>query len=242
MKSLMILIVGVLGLACAGWQHIVITTSANLALPQVERQTGPSASRRLQEPKTGVVPESFWFIDFANMQYPTKYNGIVKLAAGKYEKPQIMGDTEIFLGGVNYVDLNGDGKAEAVVRLYQVICGGSCDGSSTLFYFFTMKHGKAVLLSRLETGSIAYTCGLKSFDLRGSELTLEAFRKCSLAGDYLKSTSDADRAGGKFVANEFTRFDLKFNGRRFVPLRRRVLPNPTSDIKNFPVSIRVSDG
>jgi hypothetical protein len=241
--KIIILATIVFTVACAHPQPTVISGNANVPSPGMKAQAGPAPSVTPYEiNKTSDVPERFKSIDFANMSYRTTYNGMIKLTAGAYEKSAGIGGTTISLGAVDYVDLDKDGQPEAIVQLYQLICGGSCDGSSTLFYFFSATQGKPVLLSRLEMGSVAYTCGLKSFDLKGSSLTLEAFRRCGLAGDHLRSAYDADEVGGKFIANEFTRFDLKFQGRRFVLLRRKVLPNLTPDIRNFRESVKITNG
>src|ERR1043166_7940078 len=176
-----ILLISVMGyLACAVQQPT--SPAANAPSNGIKIEATPAISAPLEEAKAVEVPARFQSVDFANFSYPTKYFGTVKLTSGQYEKAQNLGGTTISFGSVDYADLNGDQQPEAVVRLNQLICGGSCDGGSTLFYFFTIRNRKPVLLSRLETGSVAYTCGLKSFDLRGGKLTLETFRRCRLAG------------------------------------------------------------
>jgi hypothetical protein len=122
-----------------------------------------------------------------------------------------------------------------------LICGGSCDGGAEFFYFYSSAHGKATLLSRIETGSLGYDCGLRSFNLKRESLTLETFKACSFDGISIKPVYEKDERGGKFIANEFTRFTFKFRGGRFVLRKREVSPNPDHDVKNYPAKIEISD-
>jgi len=203
---------------------------------------GGSQTSKPSEKKS--VPIEFSGIDFKNLSYPINSKpGKVRLKDGRVEffQDKYLGNSWFEFSDVDFVDLTGDGKKEAIVRLYQVICGGSCDGSSALFYFFSASHGRLTLLSRIETGSIAYTCGLKSFVLSARTLVLEAFRQCSFDGVALRSAYDAENRGGKFIATEFTRFTFKFDEGRFVAKKRDVLPNPEIDVKNYPVKISISN-
>ncbi len=241
---------------------IALMVGANCTKHSISQTSGPGISQTTPTPATAKapaslstadvskalkkksVPSEFREIDFKNLSYPISLKpGKVRLQDGKVEffQDKYLGNSWFEFSDVDYVDLAGDGKKEAIVRLYQVICGGSCDGSSALFYFFSVSHGRLTLLSRIETGSIAYTCGLKSFVLKERTLVLEAFRLCSFDGVALKNAYDAENRGGKFIAKEFTRFTLEFDRREFVAKKREVLPNPEIDVKNYRVKINISN-
>ena len=182
------------------------------------------------------LPIGFRGIDFKNLRYPGgQGRRRIRLRNGKDEHAYHKGlGGEIFeFEDVHYVDLNGDGKKDAIVQLFQLICGGSCDGGSHLFYVYSIRQGRLSLLSRLETGSLAYECGLKSFVLEKQKLTLELFRRCRTKGSSFQPASQGDEGEGKFTARFFTRFILQFDGQSFVLKKRSVLPNPQEDVKNY---------
>ncbi len=190
------------------------------------------------------VPLAFKNIDFKNFSYPTSFRTpSIRLKDGTYEHDNATGGGgETFdLMGVDYVDLTGDGEKEVVVRLDWVACGGSCDGGSDLFYFYSIKRGRAILLSRIEMGSLGYDCGLKSFALSKTKLTLETFRACRFNGLSFKDAHDADETGGKFRTNRFTQFVLRFDGRKFVLRTRKVFPYPEDDFRGYEPKINISD-
>lgn len=239
----------VVGGSCAS--HTVSQTSnvgvsQTTPTPEIARPS-PSAPRSAAPndvDKEKDVPVEFKNIDFKNFSYPTSFRKAnVRLKDGTYQQAVrhgVGGDT-FDLMNVDYVDLTGDGEKEAVVRLDWVSCGVSCDGGADLFYFFSIKHGRPTLLSRIETGSFAYDCGLKSFVLDKTNLTLETFRPCGFNGVSFKGVYDADETGGKFLTNRFTQFILRFNGRRFVPRRRKVFPYPEDDFRAYERKISISN-
>jgi hypothetical protein len=186
-------------------------------------------------------PPEFAGIDFKNFRYPTDVGGTIKLKDGKAEyanKESGGGDTFEF-HGASYVDLEGDGKPEAVVGLTVVSCGVSCDGPASLFYFFASENRRPKLLTHLETGSPAYDCGLKSFSMAGKELTLELFRSCSF-DDTAFEVKEMDETEGKFIAKTFTRFELTFHQNAFVEKSRKVQPYMPRDVKNFIPTITIT--
>lgn len=196
-----------------------------------------------KEGESKAPPVAFKDSDFKNFSYVTSARQTIRLKDGSHEyaNPEGGGDT-FDLAGVSYVDLTGDGKEEAVVELFQVSCGVSCDGGSHLFYFYSSSNGKAKPLWRFETGSLAYGCGLKSFVVRKRKMTLETFSNCRFSGPVLESSSDPNETGGgKFSAVSFTRFVLEFDGNRFVPGKRQLFPFPEGDVKNYSADVRISD-
>jgi hypothetical protein len=223
-----------------------VAVSQNTPTPE---SATPTRSNRQSNPSDDSeekkkVPPAFKNIDFKNFSYPTNFRkASIRLKDGSYEYPNRRGgggDT-FDLVDVDYVDLTGDGKKEAVVRLDWVSCGGSCDGGSDLFYFYSIKHGRPVLLSRIEMGSLGYYCGLKAFTLSKTNLTLETFRSCRFNCLSFKGAHDADETGGKFLTNRFTQFILRFNGRRFVLRKRNVFPYPENDFRGYEPRIRMSN-
>lgn len=191
------------------------------------------------------VPPEFQAVDFENFSYPLSWkHQTVRLKDGHLEffKDKIFYNGWFDLDGVDYVDLNGDGKKEAIVQLSWVSCGASCDGGSSVFYFYSQVRGKPILLSRLETGSIGYDCGLKSFVLKNGNLSLETFRSCRFNGFQFKPSYDPGEEGGKYLSNRYTRFTLQFNGIRFVLKNRRVFRfTEVQDIGNYEPKIEISN-
>lgn len=252
MKRLLFLTVAlILGASCAS--HSISHTnnpgvSQNTPTPESAKapQSDQGSDVSNDAEKKQDVPVEFTNIDFKNFSYPISgRKAFIRLKDGKYEfdheHDKDLGDGWFDLKAIDYADLTGDGKMDAVVQLIRVECGGSCDGGSHLFYFYSIAKGRMKLLSRIETGSIAYTCGLKSFFLRKQSLVLEAFRKCSFNGVSLKSAYDADVGGNKFIAKEFTRLTFEFNRRGFVLKKTELLPNPDIDVKNYPVKISINN-
>ena len=251
MKKLSGLAIGLMLVSCCSR---ATSNSGNLKVTEISATPSPISQPEIdREPETDAdkpVPEQFRNADFKNVTYPVTPDvdvtppfrlSSVRLKDGSFEllDPKGVGGLTFDLQDIDYVDLTGDGKEEAIVQLSQLVCGGSCDGSSAFFYFYSAVGGRAKLLSRIETGSMAYDCGLKSFVLKGSLLTLETFRNCRFDGVTLKTSDDADLAGGKFITREFTRLHLKFNGQKFVLQKRELLPNPNDDISNYSAKIEM---
>src|SRR6266849_1272698 len=241
MKRLLILTVALMPANCAR-QPVLrtgkILVNQNAPTSSPTQEPAKSRNKASSEPKnTKEVPTEFNGIDFKNQTYPMSVNlsytttfrtRTVRLKDGSYEYQDRggLGGAQYELDDVDYIDLTGDGRKEAVVRLSQLVCGASCDGGSHFFYFYSSAHGKATLLSRIETGSLGYDCGLKSFTLKRESLTLETFKACSFDGISIKPVHGKDERGGKFIANEFTSFTFMFRRSRFVLKKREVFPNP----------------
>ena len=205
---------------------------------------GKSSSTSEPE-KRKEVPREFTSIDFKNRSYPITWkHQTVTLKDGRLEfyEDKIFYNAWFNFDGVDFLDLNGDGKPEAIVQLDWVSCGASCYGGSSLFYFYAINRQRTTLLSRLELGSVGYDCGLKSFVLKSRLLTLETFRPCRFNGVSFQPThTDRDERGGKFLTNRFTRFTLYFNGSRFVQRTRKVFPHPEEDFRGYQPTIEISD-
>jgi hypothetical protein len=204
----------------------------------------PTTAPVVKETEIPPVPLAFKSIDFKNLSYQTNLRGRITLKDGSHEieNSEGGGGDTFELRDVYYTDITGDHKEEAVVHLFVWSCGGSCDGGSHLFYFYSAAQDKPRLLSRFETGSLAYgECGLKSFVLTDGMLALELFQTCRRSGlTFQPSKYDSNYRGGKFEAQSFTRFLFQFGGRGFSLKKREVFPFPQGDVKNYPETITIN--
>lgn len=193
------------------------------------------------------VPTNFTNVDFKNFSYPVRFkNQTIRLKDGHVEflQDKVFYNAWFDLKAVDYADVNDDGKKEAIVQLVWVSCGASCDGGSWLFFIYESAGNRAKLLSKIETGSLAYQeCGLKSFVLEGRSLSLETFQPCAFDGVSIRSTQKrgAKDPIGKFGAEEFTRFRLVFAGNRFKLQKREIFPFPQGEVLNYQSTVEISD-
>jgi hypothetical protein len=249
MRRLLILTVTLMfGVNCASSPTSQMTNAAvseSAATPSQRPTPTKVGKDGLEEPeKKQDIPPEFIKTDFRNFSYPTSFRRkSIELKDGTYEFPNRngAGGDRFDLMDVSYGDLTRSGHKEAVVRLGWVSCGGSCNGGSELFYFYSRVNGKLSLLSRIETGSQGYDCGLKSFELKKQILTLETFRACRFNGLAFTRTHDQDETGGKFLTNRFTHFILRFTGTRFVLIKRTVFAYPEEDFRSYEPKIEISD-
>lgn len=141
--------------------------NSNRPLPVPVEQSNASQFEA-QNQKFRNVPEQFKQIDFEKVSYPYKFsysgrkiNFVPK--DGRYEYEEKPGGGGWFeLSDTFYVDLTNDKNPEAIVILWHVSCGGSCDGGAALFYIYTLQQNKLKPLWQFETGSLGYGCGLGS--------------------------------------------------------------------------------
>ena len=217
--------------------------SAKLTPPR-RRSDGSSAAEKKRD-----VPLAFKNINFKNLAYSISWKHrtiVLKGGRVEYFEDKYLGNAWFEYLGVDFIDLTGDGQKDAVVQLFWVSCGASCDGGSHLFYFYSIKRGRLTLLSRIETGSLAADgCGLKSFVLKKTTLALEVFRVCRFDGVSLMPAYDPhpnpNARMGKYKADKFTRFVLAFSGNRFRLKKREVFPNPQEDIGNYSSNVTISN-
>ncbi len=245
---------------CIAAALILEASCASSHVPQGSHQDGPNlhASGAVESAQTGSnepavaapegerkdVPPAFRGVDFGNFTYPVSWvRGRVRLEGGTYEyaAPAGGGGDTLDLEDVGYADVTGDGAEDAVVHLLLVSCGGSCDGGSHLFYVYSADRNRLRLVWRVETGSLAYGCGLKSFEAKGGTITLEGFRECRLAGRSLVS-KDNPKELSKFEAQGSTRFHFKFDGGTFAQEKREHFPGAGVDVRNYSASIVIGNG
>lgn len=255
-KTLFLLTVAlIVGVSCAS--HTILKTS-NAGVSQSTPTPASAAEPSPLDKRSDVsndaekkqdVPVEFKKIDFKNISYPISWkHRTIPLKDGhiEYFEDKYLGNAWFDFEDVDYVDLTGDGKLEAIVQLHAVMCGVSCDGGSQFFYFYSIKGPQLTLLSRIESGSLGYgECGLRSFVLEKRRLVLETFHVCRFDGTSLKAIYDPhpnpDAQVGKFVADKFTRFVLAFSGNRFHLKKREVFPNPQEDNLNYPSKVSISN-
>lgn len=230
MRKLLILAVALTACAACG-RHPDIQTKEFAQKTETPAQIVPGNAASETEKKS--VPDAFKNVDFRNFTYPVSKTR-VRLKDGTYERrePRGGGGDTFHLNDVDYADLTGDGAEEAIVQLDRISCGVSCDGGTDFFYFYSAKRGQLSLLTRLEIGSFAYDCGLKSFRLKKGNLALETFRSCRFTGSAFRPVqNDPEEQGGKLSTNRYTTFDLYFKGNRFVQRKRQVIYYP--DVYDF---------
>jgi hypothetical protein len=184
-----------------------------------------------------LVPDDFKHVDFRNRSY-----GSYKFSRNQISNLTLKdGEGDIYkddhrgwfsLKDVYYRDVTGDGRKEAIVMLWHVECGGSCDGGAALFYVYTMREGKLKKVWQYETGSNAYGCGLKSLTVQGTWLLFELFGHCPV-------TAIDDPGPTKFMIDDLTYVLFEFNGKRFVRHSTEFVSTPSSDVKNHEPQIRI---
>ena len=127
-----------------------------------------------------TVADDFHGIDFKNRSYPYRFSWgkriNVHLKNGKYEYdfPDERGWFDV--SHIYVTDVTNDGRRDAIVMLWHVACGVSCDGGSALFYIYSFDNHRLKPLWQYETGDLAYGCGLKSFAANRGTLTLAIIR------------------------------------------------------------------
>lgn len=185
------------------------------------------------------VGDNFQGTDFDNFSYPYRFswgkNIRVALKNGKYEYDLPIGRGWFTLKGTYVRDITGDNRPEAIVVLWHISCGASCDGGAALIYIYSFSNRRLKQLWQYETGSLAYGCGLKSFTARRTELRLELFARCSKTNRALNETSST----GKFQVAGVTRVTFSSNGTRFIARKRQFFSSAERSVKNYEPEIKI---
>ncbi len=217
---------------------LVNDNNSNKPLPVPVEQSNQSQFEAQNE-KFRIAPEGFKQIDFENFSYPYKfsYNGRkinFTLKDGEYEF-DLTDDRGWFnFSDVFYVDLTNDGKPEAIVMLWHVSCGASCDGGAGLIYVYQSGQSKLKPLWQFETGSLGYGCGLKSFTVKDKKITMELFGRCS-------NEKEDSSAMGKFQVKDTTRLIFGFNGKKLVEEKQELISVPVRSVLNYRAEISISE-
>ncbi|HEX8370994.1 MAG TPA: hypothetical protein VF604_20790 [Pyrinomonadaceae bacterium] len=167
-------------------------------------------------------------IDFKNFAYPdgiTVKDGRLDLSEKSTSKTPSR--LEYAVKDIQYADLTGDAKEDALVDLTTFMGGGSSIYKHG-FHLFSLEKGKAKLLWRLTTGSEA-DCGLKEVWTENKKLVLEVFGKCHAENTDLRSEDYETDVN----TDSFTRFTFAWNGRKFVRENLEVLPFTENNIHNY---------
>jgi hypothetical protein len=186
--------------------------------------------------KPKLVADNFHGIDFNNYTYPYRFswgrNVHVAMKSGEYKYDLKTERGWFSLAHVYIADITGDNRPEAIVMLWHVACGVSCDGGSALFYVYSFENRALKALWQYETGSLAYGWGLKSFAAKGTTLTVELFGRCSQRNQTASAT-------GKFQVTDATRLTFKSTGTQFVVRKRKFLSFPERSVLNYEPQIIV---
>ena len=164
-------------------------------------------------------------IDFRNFSYsklPTRKcsMAIVLLRDGKYEASERRVPRKIpskdcwsvVVGTIEYGDVTGDGKEEAMVVLYAE--RGGTESSNDVFVY-TLKNGKPVVLWKFASGDRA-DGGLRKIHAEDSKVVVELAGKNKIIGGNLYA--DDGTSNGDCCPTVFTRTKYQWVGGRF---RRR---------------------
>ena len=201
-------------------------------------ETAPGESSAMaeadaQNEKFRIAPESFEKFDFKNFSYLYQFEDnsklLIALKNGWYE----FGSDLFSFHNAYYVDFTGDKQEEAIVLLWHVSCGASCDGGAALVYIYILQQNRLKELWQYETGSVGYGCGLKSFTVKNRKITLELFDRCSAA--QIPSNS-----GFKFSAKDLTSLTFSFNGSKFVQEKKEFMTMPERNVMNYKSEISIS--
>lgn len=194
-------------------------------LAELEKQNS-----RFQE-----VPEEFKNVGWDNFKFPK-----FRLKDGEYEEiyKKHPGGTSYILGEVFYLDLIGDAKKEAVVFVWKVSCGVSCDGGSKTIYFYFLRTGKPALLDSLETGCRSCGCFIKSFKIENKKIHLEQFGNC-------RKDSLRDDSSGyvcKFCAKNITKSVYSFNQKAtLVRNSVEIVETPVHNVINYETEMIINE-
>ncbi|HVF88290.1 MAG TPA: hypothetical protein VM866_11910, partial [Pyrinomonadaceae bacterium] len=251
MKCALLLVLALtLGANCTGRAPSLANRSATQnEQPNAQPTAGgakPATANGGESPSTvqeKEVPAEFKDVDFKNFSYPTSLRRrAIQLKEGTYEHeyPDYTGGDTFDCESVDYADVTGDGKKEAIVRLHRISCGASCDGGSHLFYIYSSRKNRPVLFWRIESGSTGYGGGLKSFAIKGQKITLELFNNCRYKGATPVSTL-TEGEFGKFSALVYTRFLFESDGKKVALKRREVFPYPEGNAKNYHSEVSISN-
>ena len=180
------------------------------------------------------IPDEFKEIDFRNMNYPIAGQKQIKLVDGEFESRYDTKNCDNHFGSLNgiyYVDLNGDGRSEALVDFNYASCGcGSCDGGSHVFYAYRLRNRKVALFWTKSTGGLSYG-GLKSIQVRPRTIVIEEFGKLG----------DCQPCYSKFQAKDVIRTRYIFRGSTFIQQSRKMTKTDMINIMNYPRDVDISN-
>lgn len=172
------------------------------------------------EPAPAATPEGvrgpIGKIDFKNFTYPSPSAGKrVTVRDGELEYPTEPGCGQTFdVQEVHYIDFDGDGEDEALVRFLDLAsCGSSY--ASVNYFVYAVRKGRPRLLWSFATGSEA-SGGLKSFQVEGNELVLELYGTWSASGsDIVLEEEKGLLVHCDRCTNHYSLYRVAWDGQRF---------------------------
>jgi len=202
--------------------------------PSVEKPRTPVD----QNDRFRVVPLNFINVNFKNRSYgqyklPTGKPIDLTLAGGDYEYNFKGGDLGWFhLRDIFFADVTGDDTPEAIVFLWHIQCGVSCDGGSGLFYVYRKQGDRLEEIWRYETGSNDTSCGLKAATIMNTQIVLQMFGHCR--------QNDFEVYGSpKSQTADQTILSFQFNGKRFVKVGTQFISSPPANVENYEPQISI---
>ena len=170
--------------------------------------------------------------DFRNSTYPGIWlKGSFRLRDGKAEAESRGCHTEYTFRDVEYLDLTGDRKPEALVTITDwTACGSS--GVSQYYYIYSLNGHRPRLLWRFGTGSEA-AAGLMDFHIIGRTLVVEVYGDYRIAGAKPKVVAWPNFCCPDCCPEKYTRLSVAWNGRRFTQTKRAVFPFTWGTIDDY---------
>ena len=205
----------------------------------------PPAARPAIDPieKFRAVPRSWASVDFKNYAF-----GPYKFADGK-QRSLILRNGEyqydlgengrgwFSLNDVYYFDaIGGDSIPDAIVDLIHVECGGgSCDGGAHILLIYDKNfYGRVKQQFRLETGSYAYGCGLKSVTLGRNDVKVELFGHC-------EEPAMSDVGEAKFFIKDRTQLAYRFTDKGFIQTTTEFIKTDFTDVMNYKAELHFAE-
>lgn len=178
------------------------------------------------------VPFEFSTTDFRNFTYP-----FGKLVDGKIDGrtgDPLEWSLNYSLDTVGYGDLAGSPEKEAIVLVNMLGCGASCNGGSTLIFFYGIYKNKPKLIGRIETGSRADGCSIKSLVVENKKITLEQFGHCK--EDVSNASNDTTN---KFTIADITKNVFAFERDKLVRVSSEIDQTGTFSALNYSSTITI---
>ncbi len=180
------------------------------------------------------VPDEFKGIDFENFKFP-----LARLKNGEYEErdEKHLGGTTFSFSDAFFADLTNDTKKEAIVMLYAVSCGGSCDGGRSIIHFYVSRKNKPKLVDWIELGSRSGGCSLKSFKIKDKKIFIEQFGKCAKNSSYEENRVYSC----KFCVKDLTRSIYSIKNSELFRESIEEIETPETNVINYLAEISINE-
>ena len=181
---------------------------------------------------TGAAQSVNHRVDFRNFTYPGIWlKRPFRLRGGKADAKSSGCMTEYSFQNVQYLDLTGDRKPEALVTIKDwTACGSS--GVSEYYYVYSVNANRPRLLWKFATGSES-AAGLKEFHINGRTLVIEVYGNYRIVGAKPKVAAWPKICCPDCCPEKYTRLFVSWNGRRFSQTKRAVFPFTFATIDDY---------